>query len=764
MIVSSAPSYSQINYTMQFDGGLSYVEVGHNSNLNIAEDQTVELWVRPDTSRQMILLRKGWCNYSRDGYSLAVVNGRVKWVWATNGNCDYNGHVQSMDSVIPNGKCSHIAVVHTKDTVRIYVNGKRVRTELISGRFSKINLNNEKLTIGSYRFKGGSYGVSAKGLIDEVRIWNEARSASKIAGSRFTRLSGKDSNLIAYYPMEDSIVGSNKKVTNASYLGNVLDGLTVSNNNWPRRDTSCVDLIEDSCWYYEKVVFTDHREVCGSLKWTDGKTYFQNTKTPKDTLVSQYGCDSIIQLDLTVYRSAFAFDTVYACDEYTWQDGVTYTSSNSSAHYILRTDKGCDSVVFLKLFLSKTIHTTDSVSACDSFTWIDGKTYFASTQLPSFRYSSTDDCDSIVHLNLRLNKTKHGFDTIQSCDSFTWINGRTYFESTDTATAVVTASSGCDSLVLLNLQIYKSSNLTENKVECDSFRWTDDKLYTQSGIYQKKLLSSTGCDSIQTLNLTLHHSSSYTDVRQTCDSITWIDGITYSISTSSPSFLLTNRNGCDSTVYLNLSILEKSFDTIAVTRCDSIATYRGLTYRAGNHQILDTFVNRFGCDSSVLTNLSVVALNQEISRLNDTLLAQETMSSYQWYNCDRNEIIPGATERAFVPNTSARYAVILSKSGCTDTSQCILFREDTCCSGIWIEIFPNPFDSYLKLRIHGDHQPLMVKMELFNAIGQRVAFKEERVSKEMTLTPYALAHGVYLLKVSFANRVKAYKVIHAIRN
>jgi len=44
------------------------------------------------------------------------------------------------------------------------------------------------------------------------------------------------------------------------------------------------------------------------------------------------------------------------------------------------------------------------------------------------------------------------------------------------------------------------------------------------------------------------------DTQIACDSLTWIDGITYTSSTNTPTFTLTNINGCDSVVTLNLTI------------------------------------------------------------------------------------------------------------------------------------------------------------------------------------------------------------------
>jgi len=45
-----------------------------------------------------------------------------------------------------------------------------------------------------------------------------------------------------------------------------------------------------------------------------------------------------------------------------------------------------------------------------------------------------------------------------------------------------------------------------------------------------------------------------TDVQTTCNPFTWIDGNTYTASTNTPTFTLTNSVGCDSVVTLNLTI------------------------------------------------------------------------------------------------------------------------------------------------------------------------------------------------------------------
>ncbi len=235
-------STAQLNKALVLNGTSDYVEVPNHSALNLSENQTVEVWVRPDTSNSMVILRKGWCNNSNDQYYVGINRGKVVWVWATNGNCDFNSQVESQDSVVQTGICTHIAVVHLADTVRIFVNGRKVKSSLVKGSYSRIRTGQSSLTVGSYRWKGGGYGAYFKGKIDEVRIWKVVRSDIEIDQYKNLAISSGDSNLVMNLTMEDSVNGAGQSVANISFLGTAIDGNTIGTSSSPVTDSSlCVN-------------------------------------------------------------------------------------------------------------------------------------------------------------------------------------------------------------------------------------------------------------------------------------------------------------------------------------------------------------------------------------------------------------------------------------------------------------------------------------------------------------------------------------------
>jgi hypothetical protein len=172
-----------------------------------------------------------------------------------------------------------------------------------------------------------------------------------------------------------------------------------------------------------------------------------------DTLVNAAGCDSIVTLNLTINKVTTATDTQTACDSFKWIDGVTYTASNTTAMDTLVNAAGCDSIVTLNLTLNNSTTATDTHAACDSFEWIDGVTYTASDTIAKHTLVNAAGCDSVVTLNLTINKSSTTADVHSACDSYTWINGVTYTVSDSSATFILSTSNGCDSIISLKLRI-----------------------------------------------------------------------------------------------------------------------------------------------------------------------------------------------------------------------------------------------------------------------------------------------------------------------
>ena len=93
---------------------------------------------------------------------------------------------------------------------------------------------------------------------------------------------------------------------------------------------------------------------------------------------------------------------------------------------------------------------------------------------------------------------------------------------------------GCDSIVTLDLIIVNSTDVFVNVSACDNYYWAvSDTLYTSSGIHSHTYAAtnSVGCDSTIWITLTLNNSSVDSVDITACDDFTW-DGVVYDSTAS----------------------------------------------------------------------------------------------------------------------------------------------------------------------------------------------------------------------------------------
>ncbi|BDD06999.1 hypothetical protein AUTU_44820 (plasmid) [Aureibacter tunicatorum] len=123
-------------------------------------------------------------------------------------------------------------------------------------------------------------------------------------------------------------------------------------------------VYNDSICVCDSTVQIDAITACDSLEWSNGKKYFANASGITDTLTNIYGCDSVVMLDLKINNSSFSTDIQKVCDSLTWIDGNTYSSSASGIYHTLTNSYGCDSIVELNL----TIHNLEAMAKADGQT------------------------------------------------------------------------------------------------------------------------------------------------------------------------------------------------------------------------------------------------------------------------------------------------------------------------------------------------------------------------------------------------------------
>ncbi len=134
-----------------------------------------------------------------------------------------SGSLQSTSSAISVGEWTHVAMVWNGSTLRFYFNG------VLDGSiysFSSIVSSDNDLYLG---WQGRYNNTYFHGGMDEVRIWNTARSAQQIRDNMYRALSGSESGLLAYYKFDQS---SGTTLTDASGNGHNGTLNNMDDGNW----------------------------------------------------------------------------------------------------------------------------------------------------------------------------------------------------------------------------------------------------------------------------------------------------------------------------------------------------------------------------------------------------------------------------------------------------------------------------------------------------------------------------------------------------
>ena len=202
---------------------------------------------------------------------------------------------------------------------------------------------------------------------------------------------------------------------------------------------------------------------------------------------------------------------------------------------------------------------------------------------------------------------------------------------------------------------------------------------------------------------------------------------------------------------MHLTINSTVHADITETALDSIV-WNGETYtESGNYDWIGETAN--GCDSIVTLHLTIVNINVGITT-HDTdngvggLHASQDGAEYQWYDCDTDEPIEGATEQDFYPDVVGSYYVVITYMGFTDTSDCY---EVTDVVGLNeasvtnIVVYPNPTHGIIHVQMSAAMN--MREIRIYNAMGKLVQHKVvNRSTTNVEIDATTFAPGTYFMQ------------------
>ena len=401
-------------------------------------------------------------------------------------------------------------------------------------------------------------------------------------------------------------------------------------------------------------------------------------ETPVNIIVPAYwhtlpGCDSVVNLNVTVYPTTYDTLPVSTCYAYRWDaKGKAYDVAGhifDSIFIVGGNGYGCDRMAYLDLTLNDSIvNDTVFVDVCSEYQAPDGRKY---RETKTFRRVevSKNGCDSITYTTYRvLNIDEMMIDQhVVSTDPYVWSNGRTYTQSVDGVYNELHSQTGCDSILVLHFTkvdtitlcetelpyttaygfvlgsdavsgTYTNSNVrgndtivtyvihreTHNAVSqtvCDHFMWHETD-YTEDGIYTYAYSNEVGCTSVDTLHLTLLHNTNAGYTTTACDSYNW-NGSTYTEG-GIYTYSYTATNNCPSVDTLTLTINVNNGSNTAVAACDTYTWERDSSIHTTSGVYTFSYNDVNGCAG--VDTLTLTVNNTVTGR--DTIISNE--GSYRY--------------------------------------------------------------------------------------------------------------------------------------
>lgn len=270
---------------LNFDGSDDYISSA-TSGVTGAAERTIEAWIRttanaiPGQGGQKVIANWGSMTLGMR-YTFCVL-------WGNAIRIEIGGAGLSGNTPVNDGQWHHVAATFKSGLVQLYVDGVLDT----SGNISGVNTSTGNFMIGR-RVDGVNH---FEGDIDELRVWDVALNPAQLGLRDSSEYCNSPSNLIAYYKMNEGVASANN-----SSITTVIDHSNGGNNGTLHN----FGLSGGASNYISSPVLGAGLNLsetvisCGAYTAINGITYSQSGQY-QDTILDPNGCDTILDLNLTV--------------------------------------------------------------------------------------------------------------------------------------------------------------------------------------------------------------------------------------------------------------------------------------------------------------------------------------------------------------------------------------------------------------------------------------------------------------------------------
>ncbi|MCB0562556.1 MAG: hypothetical protein KDD09_26575, partial [Phaeodactylibacter sp.] len=184
--------------------------------------------------------------------------------------------------------------------------------------------------------------------------------------------------------------------------------------------------------------------ICEGESYSVDGTAYSTTGFYDNDFVTASGCDSVFYLDLTVVPTRITNLNESICNGESFPvGGSAYTATGIYQDLLTSAETGCDSIVNLDLTVLNVPRTSLTENICEGETFPVGPSSYATTGVFVDTLGAVNGCDSIVTLNLTVLDVPETMLVEAICEGETYTVGTSDYTATGSFTDILLAANGC---------------------------------------------------------------------------------------------------------------------------------------------------------------------------------------------------------------------------------------------------------------------------------------------------------------------------------
>lgn len=521
----------------------------------------------------------------------------------------------------------------------------------------------------------------------------------------------------------------------------------------------CDSVVTTNLTVLDPIQVNEEAEVCEGGSIFLAGDFQSSPGLYTEVFTSVEGCDSVVVTNLSIIPAPILEETVAICPGQSYFVGGAEQTEPGQYFDTTVDQDGCQTITVTTLVVESGFEVNESATICQ------GQSIFlggAEQTEPGEYIDITTDgegCEISVITTLTVTPPEVVNESAEICQGQSIFLGGAEQSEAGVYTDIVSDVNGCDAVIVTTLSIIPPQVVNESAEICEGQTiFLGGAEQSEAGVYTDAVTDENGCELIVQTTLSIVDQLQVQVNESICAGDSLFVGGAWQVNPGAYTDVFETAAGCDSLVVTTISLINPTQSTDEAEICQGDSLFVGGAFQTTTGFYTDVFTASNGCDSTVVTLLTVTPAPQPEVSFTGGLLTTTQAETYQWFF--NGEAIEGANNQFLLPEEEGAYSVLVSyDDGCSATSDPFVFIPDGVADHLLkaVKLFPNPGDG--QFTISG--LPLNTdRVEVYDLTG-RMLHSARPTASLWQLDLQGQASGTYLTVLFVGDQVLTLPVVIA---